>query len=444
MARLAPTILFLAFLAIPAPGALAARLHEPGEVVVGLKRPGQTPRVVVRHARDVDRAIERWRTQPGVAYAVPNAVARVSQAQAPSETPPSAPPPISPPGPGVPNDPGRGKTPGGWQSVQWNFLAGGFGIDIPSAWVRAAAAGRPGGAGVTIAVLDTGVAYADRGRFRRSPDLVGTRFVKGYDFVDDDPYPEDHFGHGTHVASTIAEATDNGVSLTGIAYNARIMPLRVLDSHGEGNATAIARGVRYATRHGAQIINLSLEFSTDLQAKDIPQLLAALREAHRKGILLVAASGNEAQRVIAYPARAPDVIAVGATTEHGCLSDFSNDGAGLDLVAPGGGADAPIDGDPNCRPQDPPGRDVYQVTFIGSDVRRFGLPSGYEGTSMAVPHVSGVAALMIAAGVLGPRPTPAAIEARLKSTARDLGPPGYDTRYGVGLIDANRATAAAG
>ena len=436
-------LLLLAFLALPAPGALAAA-HEPGQVVVGLARPGQTPRVVVRRVHDVERAMATYRAQPGVAYAVPNAVASVSQVQAPPEPPATTPTTTTPAAlpPGIPDDPGRGTTPGGWRSVQWNFLASGFGIDIPDAWAHAAAAGAPGGKGVTIAVLDTGVAYANRGRFRRSPDLAGTKFVRGYDFVDNDPYPEDHFGHGTHVASTIAETTDNGVSLTGIAYNATIMPVRVLDSHGEGNATAIARGVRFATAHGAQIINLSLEFSTDLEAKDIPQLLAALRAAHRKGILVVAASGNEAQRVIAYPARAPDVISVGATTEHGCLSDFSNDGAGIDLVAPGGGADAVIPGDPNCKPLERPGRDIFQMTFLGSDVRRFGLPSGYEGTSMAVPHVSGVAALMIASKVLGAHPTPAAIEARLKATARDLGAPGYDIRYGAGLIDANRATMA--
>ena len=309
----------------------------------------------------------------------------------------------------IPNDPGRGNVPGGWQQVQWNFLAE-WGVNAPDAWVNVAAAGRIGGAGVKIAVLDTGVAYSNRGRFRRSPDLSKSSFIKGYDFVDGKNYPVDHNGHGTHVASTIAEATNNGVALTGLAYGAKIMPVRVLDSHGEGDATVIARGVRYAAKKGAHIINLSLEFPSDVRSSEIPELIDALDYAHRKGVFVVGASGNEAHASIAYPARARYVVSVGATTEHGCLSDFSNDGRGLDLVAPGGGADAQLNGDPHCNPLTTAGNDIYQLTFLGSSPRRFGLPSGYEGTSMATPHVSATAALIIASGVLGPRPTPAAIE----------------------------------
>jgi serine protease len=135
------------------------------------------------------------------------------------------------------------------------------------------------------------------------------------------------------------------------------------------------------------------------------------------------------------------VLSVGATTEHLCQAEYSNDGRGLDVVAPGGGADAAIDEDPqHCRPTGRPGRDIFQLTFAGSR-RRFGLPSGYQGTSMAAPHVTGVAALVIASGVVGRNPTPRAVEERLEATARDLGPPGYDERYGAGLIDAGRATA---
>lgn len=338
----------------------------------------------------------------------------------------------------VPDDPGRAGTPGGWQQMQWNFLSTGFGIDVQAGWAHDAAAGRPGGRGVVIAVLDTGVAYRNHGRFRRSPDLARTHFVRGYDFVDHDPYAEDHNGHGTHVASTIAESTNNGVGLTGIAYDAKIMPVRVLDTNGEGDAGRIARGVRFAARHGADIINLSLEFSTDVKARDIPRLLSALRYAHRKGALIVGASGNEARGAVAYPARDRHVLSVGATTEHGCLSDFSNDGA--DLVAPGGGADADLRGDPDCHPFEQPGRDIYQMTFLGGNPRRFGYPSGYEGTSMAVPHVSGVAALVVASGVLGRHPSPEAIAHQLEATARDLGAPGRDRRYGAGLIDAGAAT----
>jgi serine protease len=358
-------------------------------------------------------------------------------APGPAPTPAPAPLPTTP----FPDDPGASGVAGGWQQLQWNFLAGGFGIDAPAAWAHAIAAGNPGARNVTVAVLDTGVAYASRGRYRRSPDLAGAHFVKGWDFVDRDPYPEDHNGHGTHVASTIAERTNNGIALTGLAYEARIMPIRVLNSRGEGDARDIAAGVRFATRHHANIINLSLEFSASVRAREIRPLLRALAAAHRKGILLVAASGNEGASSVVYPARAPNVISVGATTEHGCLSDFSNYGPGLDLVAPGGGSDADLAGDPDCHPLEPPGRDIYQMTFAGHNPAVFGLPSGYEGTSMAAPHVSGVAALIIASRVLGAHPSPAAIEARLKATARDLGPPGYDTRYGAGLINAGAATA---
>jgi serine protease len=138
------------------------------------------------------------------------------------------------------------------------------------------------------------------------------------------------------------------------------------------------------------------------------------------------------------------VIAVGATTEHGCLADYSNYGPELTLVAPGGGADANLPGDPNCRPELPAGRDIFQVTFTGSSFTEFGIPSGYEGTSMATPHVAATAALIIASGVLGPHPTPAQITARLEDTATKLGGGGDERLYGAGLVNATAATAPGG
>jgi serine protease len=372
----------------------------------------------------VTLALRRLRAQRNVEWAVPDYVAHAAGAL-------------------VPNDEGNGHAAKDWQQQQWNFV-GQFGVDAPEAWANLAADGAPGGRGVIVAVLDTGVAYTNRGPFRRSPDFGRYQFVQGYDFVAKNHYPNDRNGHGTFVASTIAEATNNRYGLTGLAYGARIMPIRVLDSGGEGEASTIAEGVFYAVRHGAQVINLSLEFSPGVTASDIPELIDALRYAHHRGVLVVAAAGNEGHTAIAYPARAPYVVSVGATTEHGCLAAYSNDGSGLTLVAPGGGPDAGLPGDPNCRPEQPAGNDIYQVTFAGSSPRVFGTPSGYEGTSMATPHVSATAALIIASGVLGRHPAPAQITARMRATARKLGGGGDEALYGAGLINAAAATARGG
>jgi serine protease len=443
MHRLLATALLPIAAALAVPCAAGAQAYVPGQVVVQYEagaspaalreatgtapapepRPG--PRTEVLRVTDggsVAETIRELRSEPGVAYAVPNVLARASGF--------------------IPNDPGRLGRPGGWQALQWNFLPA-SGINTPDAWSNLIAAGRPGGRGVTVAVLDTGVAYENRGRFRRSPDFIANQFARGHDFVDRDRRPNDHNGHGTFVAGVIAARVHNGRALTGIAYGARIMPVRVLDEQGLGDAAAIAAGIRYAARNGAHIINLSLEFDSSVPASQIPEVLSAIRYADRLGVLVVAASGNEALRVVAYPARAPTVVSVGATTEHLCQADYSNDGRGLDLMAPGGGADAAVEDDPvHCRPGARPGRDIYQLTFLGS-VRRFGIPGGYEGTSMAAPHVAGVAALVIASGVVGARPSPRVAEDRLKATARDLGPAGTDLRYGAGLVDAAAATARA-
>jgi serine protease len=406
-------------------GVHAPRATAPQQRVVRL-RPGQSLRA----------ALAALRARADVEWAVPNYIARATQTAPPPATTP--PPPTAP----APNDPGTAGVAGGWQALQWNFMPGN-GVDAPGAWSNVLAAGAPGGRGVTIAVLDTGVAYSTRGRFRRSPDFATTHFVRGYDFVSHDAFPNDQNGHGTHVAGTIAESTNNGVALTGLAWGAKIMPVRVLDSRGEGDAATIARGIRFAARKGARVMNLSLEFSSSVTASQIPEIIDALSYARRKGVVIVGASGNEADSAVAYPAKASPVISVGATTEHGCLAEYSNDGPGLDIVAPGGGADARLPGETQCEPLGRPGRDIYQLTFTGS-VRRFGLPPGYEGTSMAAPHVAAIAALVIASRVLGRKPTPAQVTARLEATARDLGPPGYDTRYGWGLVNAAAATAPGG
>ena len=400
-----------------AKGADEAKIERSAGVGGGRTVTTRTRLLKIRDGRSVAATLGELRSEPGVKSAAPNAIAHASV--------------------WIPRDPGRTHRPGGWQGTQWNF-DGPFGVDAPDAWNNLILDGHPGGRGVTVAVLDTGVAYENHGRFRRSPDFHPSHFVHPYDFVDGDRHPDDENGHGTHVAGTINEATGNTIGVTGLAYGADIMPVRVLDRVGEGDSVTISDGIRYAVRHGADVINLSFEFDPSTSRRDVPDLLSALRYARHHGVLVVAASGNSGRNSLAYPARAPSVLSVGATTEHGCEADYSNSGAHLDIVAPGGGPDARLPGDPNCHPDGPDGQDIFQMTYRGSS-RSFGLPRGYVGTSMAAPHVSATAALVIASGVIGSHPSPAAVERRLRDTARQLGP---ERHYGAGLVDAAAATAA--
>jgi serine protease len=373
--------------------------------------PGGSEQLSIDDGDSVRETIAELRDDPNVAYAVPN-----WRAHAAAE---------------APDDPES--------RLQWN-LFGKYGINAVEAWTLAEGLGAPGGRGAVVAVVDSGVAYERRGRYRRAPDLRRSTFVRPWDFLGRDRHPNDLYGHGTHVAGTIAQATNNGLGTAGIAYNAKIMPLRVLDAYGEGDSADIARAIRYAVRHGANVINLSLEFPSYVRAAEIPDVVRALRYAQTRGVLVVAAAGNHTHRAVAYPARVRSVLAVGATTITGCQAEYSNTGEDLDLMAPGGGFDAPnSDGvwdAAHCNP-DSLGRPIVQETFKRARlVQKFGFPRNFEGTSMASPHVSAIAALVVATKRLGAHPSPADLERHLEATAQPTDRP---DRYGAGLVDAAAA-----
>jgi serine protease len=210
------------------------------------------------------------------------------------------------------------------------------------------------------------------------------------------------------------------------------MPVRVLNALGNGKSDRIAKGIRFAARHGAQVINMSFNFGCGNPVLPVAQ---AMHFASSRGVVLVASVGNDEPRAcVTMPASDIHAIAVGGTTEGGCLGSYSKVSPRIDLVAPGGGYSVP-----GCPL--PENRAIYQLTFRSGAPKHFEIPGFYEGTSMAASHVSGVAALVIASGVLGANPTPAQVLAQLQGTARDLGVPGRDDEFGAGLIDAAAATA---
>ena len=298
--------------------------YVPGQVVVGV-RGGRSTVVELPPSTSVTAAAASLPRDPGVRFAEPNYVATASLA---------------------PYDRGSSGPPGGWEADQWSFLGKPGGIRVTGAWDRLASRGAPGGRGVVVAVVDTGVAYASDGG-DDLPDFDSREFVPGIDIVGGDSSPEDANGHGTHVGGTIAaQVTLDRPSLTpdyltGIAYGASLMPVRVLDAEGAGSASDVASGILWAAKNGADVINLSLQFDPSVTScAQVPTVCTAVRRAKRRGALVVAAAGNAATGTgshgALFPGAAPGVLAVGATTEHGCLAAYSHYGGRTDIVAPGG------------------------------------------------------------------------------------------------------------
>jgi thermitase len=285
----------------------------------------------------------------------------------------------------VPNDPGF--------SAQWGLSQ----IDAPAAWDVS-----HGSSAVIIAIVDTGIDGTH-------VDLAG-KVLAGWNFVSPSAIPadsdSDDAGHGTHCAGIAAAVTNNSVGIAGLAPSARLMPVKVLDSSGTGSYEDVALGVRYAADHGARVINLSLG-GTDPS----DTLREAVNYALGRGCLLSCAAGNAvgglSEYGIMYPAQY--AMAVGATDSWDARAWFSKYGPQLSVVAPG--------------------QSIYST-----------LPGGFygslSGTSMAAPHVSGLAALL-----WGACPLESNVEVRhvIESTADDLGSPGWDQEFGYGRIDARAA-----
>lgn len=327
---------------------------------------------------------------------------------------------------------------GGWKPndprypEQWNFAR----IQVEKAWAHTR------GKGAVVAVIDTGVAlqYADRGYLCR--DFKQTGFVHPYDFVNRDRNPMDDNGHGTHVAGTIAESTDNHEGVAGIAFEAKIMPLKVLTREGFGRMSDVAAAIRYAADKGAHIINMSLG-----SPFPDPITRGAIEYAHGRGVTIIAAAGNSGGQGVSFPAAYPQCIAVSALGPTGELAPYSSWGPEVAISAPGGdktrGEEAGIlqntylrqarrsaegedqtaqsDLDPSRRPEETQVDDYF----------------AFQGTSMATPHVAGVAALVVSMGVKDPQE----VRAVLLQSAQPRGP---KEKYGAGELNAGRAVAVAG
>lgn len=262
------------------------------------------------------------------------------------------------------------------------------------------------GEGVTVAVVDTGIACYDDKGFMKGTDLAGTTCVSGYNFVGKNEVAADDQGHGTHVAGTIAQTTNNGIGVAGLAHCAKLMPVKVLSARGWGSMADVAEGIRWAADHGAQVINLSLGSS---QKSGVVH--KAVQHALAKGVVVVAAAGNSGGSV-GYPAAYDGVIAVSATDKNDAIAWFSSRGPEVTIGAPGVG--------------------VTQQTICEAGKNKCEQWGVFNGTSMASPHVAGAAALLVGQGLTHPD----AVKATLTATAT---PKEDKNLFGAGVLEAGTA-----
>lgn len=290
----------------------------------------------------------------------------------------------------IPNDPLYGQ--------QWNLRS----INVETAW------NETHGEGVTVAVIDTGVSQV--------PDLKDTEFVEGYDFVNNRTEASDDNGHGTHVAGTVAQSTNNGYGVAGVAYNAKIMPLKVLSAGGGGTISDIAEAIKFAADNGADVINMSLGGGGESQL-----MQEAINYAYDKGVVIVAAAGNSGQNAAGYPARYPRVIGVAALDPTGNKTPYSNFGAGVDIAAPGGLTEG----------ENQAGGILQETINPETGGSMF---AAFQGTSMASPHVAGIAALVKASGITEPEDVARVIKESARKVQEDP-----LNHFGAGHVDAGSA-----
>ena len=289
----------------------------------------------------------------------------------------------------APNDP--------MWSQQWNMHS----LGIQQAWDETK------GSGAIVAVIDTGITQV--------PDLQKTKFVKGYDFVNDREEAQDDNGHGTHVAGTIAQSTNNGYGVAGIAYEASLMPLKVLSAGGGGTVADIAEAIRFAADNNADVINMSLGGGGESAV-----MKEAIEYAHKKGVVVIAAAGNANRNAAEYPCRYPYVMAVAALDASGQKAPYSNFGAGVNISAPGGSTET---GEAGGILQNTVNPQTGESMF-----------AAFQGTSMASPHVAGVAALIKATGTENPDEVMAVLTQSARKVEGD-----ELNHYGAGKLDAAAA-----